>query len=53
MRLRFKVKTNELLPMLAVREQSWNPGKSLNRLAKGNIDEVKCWGRQDAVGSGT
>lgn len=53
MRLRFKVKTHELLPMLAVREQSWNPGKSLNKPGKWDINEGKCWGRQDAVGSGT
>lgn len=52
MRLRFKVKTDELLPMLAVSEQSWNPGESLNKLEKWDIEEGKCWGRQDAVGSG-
>lgn len=50
--MRFKVRTNELLPMLAARGHSWNPGKSPNRPEKGGIDAVKCWGRQDAVGPG-
>lgn len=39
--------------MLAVSKQSWNPGESPNKLEKWDIEEGKCWGRQDAVGSGT